>query len=407
VTYGGRVTNGPNPHLTRLSAWSARRRWALDALVVAIIVGIGSLRAPDAGAELKPWLFTVALALPLLWRRRAPVAVFAVVTAVALVQWTLDVRAFGDSALLVALYTIAATQPLRTTLLAGAVLEVGIVMASLRWGPHGHPLDVVVALTGLATAAGVLGVNVRHRQLLLDSLRERAARLEAERDQQGRLAAAGERARIAREMHDIVAHNLSVMIALADGATYAMREDPDRAAVATRNASRTGREALTEMRRLLGVLREDEPAGERTPQPGIGQLDVLVDQVRAAGVPTTITITGAPPEHVSGGLQLAAYRIVQEALTNALKHGGAGVEAAVDLRWSGPRLGLEVTNTGPPAPASAAEPGAEGGGLRGMRERAAVYDGVVAAGPLAQGGWQVVAQLVQQSPAPEPVEAPA
>ncbi|MCW2983787.1 MAG: two-component sensor histidine kinase, partial [Conexibacter sp.] len=360
------MTNGPNPHLTRLSAWSAQRRWALDAVVVAVIVALGSLRGPDDHEGLTAWLFTVALALPLLWRRHRPVAVFAVITAVAVVQWALDIRAFGDSALLVALYTVAATQPLRTTLLAAAVLEVGIVMASLRWAPHGHPLDVIVALSGLATAAGVLGVNVRHRQALLDSLRERAARLEAERDQQGRLSAAGERARIAREMHDIVAHNLSVMIALADGATYAMRDDPDRAEVATRNASRTGREALTEMRRLLGVLREDEPAGQRAPQPGIDQLDVLVEQVRAAGVPTTITLAGAAPEHVSGGLQLAAFRIVQEALTNALKHAGPGVEAAVDLRWTGPRLRLEIVNTGQPATAR----GAEGGGLRGMRERA-------------------------------------
>jgi signal transduction histidine kinase len=157
------------------------------------------------------------------------------------------------------------------------------------------------------------------------------------------------------------------------------------------------------MRRLLGVLREDEPAGERTPQPGIDRLDSLFDQIRGAGVPVTFTTTGAPPAHVSGGLQLAAYRIVQESLTNVLKHGGAGVEVAVDLRWVGPRLHLEIANTGvtPPAPA------ADGAGLRGMRERAAVYGGVVAAGPLPGGGWKVAAQLEQHSEASEPAEAPA
>jgi signal transduction histidine kinase len=396
------VTSGVNPHLTRMSAWSARRRWALDALIVATVVGLGSLRAPDDVAATTSWLFTLTLALPLLWRRRRPVAVFAAICAVALVQWALDVPAFGDSALLVALYTVAATQPLRTTLAAAAVLEVGIGMAAARWAP-GHRLDIVIALSGMATAAGVLGVNVRHRQALLASLRDRAARLEAERDQQGQLAAAAERSRIAREMHDIVAHNLSVMIALADGATYAVQDDPDEAEVAMRSASRTGREALTEMRRLLGVLRADEPAGDRTPLPGIGQVDALVEQVRAAGVPTTLTIAGEPPEHVAGGLQLAAYRIVQEALTNTLKHGGAGVEAYVDVRWIGPRLHLRITNTGLPGPALAAE----GGGLRGMRERAAVYGGAATAGPLPEGGWRVVAELRQHDPAPAPVAVAA
>jgi signal transduction histidine kinase len=397
------VTTGPDPSLGRLTAWSAQHRWALDALIVAAIVGLGLLRAPDDADQAVSWLFTLALALPLLWRRQRPVAVFAAVGAVALVQWSLDVVAFGDSALLVALYTVAATQPLRTTLVAAAVLEFGVVIAVARWAPHGHPLDAFVGLSGLCTAAAVLGVNVRHRQALLASLRERARRLEDERDQQGRLAAAAERARIAREMHDIVAHNLSVMIALTDGATYAIHEAPDQAAVAVRNASRTGREALTEMRRLLGVLREDEPAVARTPQPGIGQLDALVEQVRAAGMPTSLTITGAPPARVSSGLQLAVYRIVQEALTNALKHGGPGVEASVALRWRGARLDIEVANIGTPV----ATPVVEGGGLRGMRERAAVYDGAVSAGPRPEGGWRVTARLEQPVPAPSPVEATA
>jgi signal transduction histidine kinase len=400
------VSTGLNPWLTRLSAWSVRRRWALDVLIVLTIIGLGSLRRPYGIDGWKGWLFTVALALPLLWRRRRPVGVFAVIAAIALVQWALDIRAFGDSALLVALYTVAATRPLTTTLWAAAALEAGIGLAVARWGSEGDPLNAFVALSALVTAAGVLGANTRHRHALLASLQERATRLEAERDQQGRLAAAAERSRIAREMHDIVAHNLSVMIALADGAGYAVHEAPDRAEVAMRNASHTGREALSEMRRLLGVLRDDGPAGERAPQPGIGQLDALVEQVRAAGVPTTVSISGAAPQELSGGLQLAAYRIVQEALTNTLKHGGPGVEASVDLRWQGPRLRLEVVNTGPPA-VSVAAPPTEGGGLRGMRERAAVYDGTVAAGPLPEGGWRVVAELVQHSAAPEPVKEPA
>jgi signal transduction histidine kinase len=385
------VSNQPHPPLTRLMAWSAQRNWVVDALIVALIVGLGSLRAPDDLRDLTSWTFTLALALPLLWRRRQPEVVFSAIAGVALVQWAFDVVAFGDSALLVALYTIAATRPLRTTLIAAAALEVGIALAAVRWASGHDMVDAIVALTGLGTAAAVLGVNVRHRRAMLQSLEERAARAEAERDQQVLLAAAAERSRIAREMHDIVAHNLSVMIALADGATYAIDEKPGEAKVATRSASRVGREALTEMRRLLGVLREDRPADERAPQPGLAQLDALIEQVRAAGVPTTITVVGAPPGHVSTGLQLAAYRIVQEALTNALKHGENGTQATVGLRWTGALLHLEVSNTGAPV----ARFSDHGGGLRGMRERAAVYDGVVDAGPLPAGGWKVVAQLGQ------------
>jgi signal transduction histidine kinase len=317
------------------------------------------------------------------------------------VQWALDVHSFGDAALLVALYTVAATQPLRTTLVAAAVVVAGIGLAVARWTPAGHETDAVVALLALATAAGVLGVNARNRRVLLQTLRDRADRLEVERDQQGRLAAAAERARIAREMHDVVAHNLSVMIALADGATYAIDEAPRRAEVALRNLSRTGREALTDMRRLLGVLRDGEPGDTRAPQPGLGELDALIDQVRAAGLPTTVTVSGRPPEHVSSGLELAGYRIVQEALTNVIKHGGDDVRASVDVRWQAGRLHIEVANDGPPVAATVTE----GGGLRGMRERAAVYGGRVGAGPQPGGGWRVAAELVQHAPAP--AEAPA
>ena len=396
----------PDTTLKRLSAWGAQRPWTLDAFIVVAIIGIALLRAPDDVEQIASWLFTVALALPLLWRRRWPVGVMTFIGAEALVQLAIGFPAFGDAALLVALYTVAAGRPLRTTLAAFAALEIGIVLALLRWGTEGHPLDVFVALSGLVTAAAVLGVNVRHRQDLLDSLQERAARLEAERDQQGRLAAAAERSRIAREMHDIVAHNLSVMIALADGATYAIREAPERAEVATRNASRTGREALTEMRRLLGVLRDGDATGVRTPQPGVEELDALVEQVRAAGMPTTVTITGAVPRGVSSGLQLAVYRIVQEALTNALKHGGEEVEASVVLRWTDERLRFEIANTG----SRMATAASVGGGLRGMRERVAVYDGIVTAGPRPEGGWRVAGQFAldpSQAPAPAPAGAEA
>ena len=147
-------------------------------------------------------------------------------------------------------------------------------------------------LSALTMAAGVLGTSVRHRRALLASLEDRAARLELERDQQGLLAAAAERARIAREMHDIVAHNLTVMIALADGAVFAAERAPEKATTAMETVSATGRQALTEMRRLLGVLREGEVEAELLPQPGVPQIDQLVEQVRAAGLPVTLEVAG-------------------------------------------------------------------------------------------------------------------
>ena len=381
-------TSSPDPRPNRLMALGAARPWLLDVAIVAAIIVLGSLPGPDRPGGAGGRLFTVALALPLLLRRRRPVGVFAAVSVVALIQWATGARAFGDTALLVALYTVAATQPLRIMLLAGGLLELGVVLAAVRWAQP-HWLEAFVGLSAMVTAAGVLGTNVRHRRALLATLQERAARLEHERDQQGRLAAGAERSRIAREMHDIVAHNLSVMIALADGASYAVRDAPDRAEDAMRTASRTGRQALTEMRRLLGVLREDPGPQALAPQPGIDQIDALVEQVRGAGLPVRYDISGEPADAIPAGLQLAAYRIVQEALTNTLKHGGPTADAHVMLGFAAGELRITIVDSGP-EPAAAA---AEGGGLRGMRERAAVYDGLVEAGPRDGGGWQVRTRL--------------
>jgi signal transduction histidine kinase len=194
-------------------------------------------------------------------------------------------------------------------------------------------------------------------------------------------------------MHDIVAHNLSVMIALADGAAYANRDAPARAEAAMRDVSRTGRQALSEMRRLLGVLREEAGSGRAlAPQPGLGDLDALLAQVRSAGLPVTLTVEGDPGgrEALPEGLQLTAYRIVQEALTNTLKHAGPAASAQARIELRDGVLVLEVRDDGRGGAVQADGPG---GGLRGMRERAAVYGGTVEAGPLGEGGWRVHATL--------------
>jgi DNA-binding CsgD family transcriptional regulator len=231
--------------------------------------------------------FDIAFAIPLLWRSRWPFPVFLVIAGIAFVQWLVGIRVLGDFALLIALYTVASREDRRTTLTAAAILEFGVILALARWFHDAH-IRSFVGLTGLVAAAGILGQNVRSRRQPLESLRERADRLEVERDQQGRLAAAAERARIARELHHVVAHSLTVMIALSDGAGYALRDDPDETQRALETASRTGREALAEMRRLLDDVRPRKvrlwsPPGRRervSPQDRASIRHALGDQGR-------------------------------------------------------------------------------------------------------------------------------
>ncbi|MFE7526394.1 sensor histidine kinase [Kitasatospora sp. NPDC057542] len=300
-----------------------------DALLPALLLlNVITTRAPH---ELPvATALTAALALPLLWRRRAPFTVFGAVAAAAFVQWLMDVQLPADIALLVALCTVAANTGRRGTLVAGAVVEAGVLLACLRWTTEGAFLTPFVAATAMTVAAAVLGVNVRTTRAYLAALEERAARLQQEQEQQARLAVAKERARITREMHDIVTHNLSVMVALTDAAVYAQHRLPDKATAAMLQISETGRQALTDMRRSLGVLRTDEPDAQRHPLPGIAQLEALADQMCAAGLPTRLDVHGGHA-HIPATAQLTVYRLVQEALTNSLKHTPTGTRASVRI----------------------------------------------------------------------------
>ncbi len=370
-----------------------RRAAATDLMVVLSIIGLGLIPSPHG--ESRSVLAAVLLPLPLLWRRRWPLPVLGLLIAVALVRLASGENSISDIVVVVALYTVAATHSARVTLAAAVVCELGAIAAVARYSQN-HWLQVLIAMTGLVIAATAVGTSVRGRRALVASLRERAARLEVERDQQGRLAAAAERARIAREMHDVVAHNLSVMVALADGAGFAARGAPDQAERAMRDVARTGRDALSEMRRLLGVLRDEQEPG-RAPQPRLEQLDELIEQVRAAGMGVDLRIAGAPATVPSPGLQLAAFRIVQESLTNALKHAGRGAHATVDLTWAGDRLTIDIHNTG-----RVSDVRSPGGGLVGMRERASAFGGALRAGPDPAGGWRVHTELGDTS---EPSDA--
>src|ERR1700722_20328296 len=234
-------------------------------------------------------VFCILLCAPLTVRGRSRSLCFALVASVALAQWLTSTPQIADAAVLVALYWLALDGPLISIIAAAVVTEAAAVMAAAKWSPT----DVIkywIGLTALGVASAVLGVSIRQRRALLASLEERAARLEFERDQEGRLGAAAERARIAREMHDIVSHNLTVMIALADGATYALDASPDRAADAIERVSATGRQALLEMRRLLGVLRDDPVTELLEPQPSLERLDDLLTRVGAAGIPVDVDL---------------------------------------------------------------------------------------------------------------------
>ncbi|GGK95196.1 sensor histidine kinase [Streptomyces flaveus] len=363
---------------------------AFDALLVSLLFVMSVGPGQDLKARPESLILPVALLLPLVWRRRAPLAVFGAVAAAAFVQWLVGVQpVLADVALLVALYTVAVRSAWQHMLLAGAVLEGGILLASVRWGPEGRFLVPVLFLTALATTVAVTGTNIRIRRVYLASLEDRAVRLERERDQQAQLAVAEERARIAREMHDIVTHNLSAMVALADAAVFAQFRSPGKATGAMQQISDTGRQALTDMRRSLGVLRADEPDAQRHPLPGIAQLQSLVDQMGAAGLPTSLGLEG-DPDPVSTTAQLTVYRVVQEALTNTLKHAPPGTRADVQVRFSPRAVAIEVTDDGNTTRA----PGPSAGhGIAGMRERAAAYGGNLQAGPLPGGGWRVSAHI--------------
>ncbi len=379
-----------DPSMWRDRANAALRRYplAVDAALVAFIALIAAPRGSSHDrADNGGWLSIVLLAAllaPLVWRRKAPTVVFAIISVVAFVQWNVRHLSAADLALLVAFYTVAAYAPWRRVLAAATVMEVGAVLAAVRFAPPGTGQWAWILISGMITAAGVIGYNIRTRRAYLAALEDRADRAERERDQQAQIAAAAERARIAREMHDVVAHNIAVMIALSDGAAYTTERDPAQATAIMGQVSDAGRSALAEMRRLLGVMRDSAQTAEHTPQPAMSDLDDLLTAVRSAGVLARLTVSGSafplPPS-----AQLAVYRIVQEALTNTLKHARA-TTAQVRLRYGAGTLDLEIVDNGTSTDAGSAS---GGHGITGMRERAAVFGGEIEAGPYAGGGWRI------------------
>ncbi|MFJ5262098.1 sensor histidine kinase [Streptomyces sp. NPDC088387] len=391
-----------------------RHPWLFDTAVMAFIVlmSLPSLLRNDStpsspfgdtepGAQL-PTVVLVLLAAsqlaPLWWRRKAPTVTFLVIAGMSVVQWSLGVWLPTGMAWLVALYTMARYGSLRVlgwavTLASGTLLVAALVVSP---GRPDHPMIGGFFLLATTAAAVAIGLALRILGMYLAALEDRARRVEIEQEQRVRLTAAAERSRVAREMHDIVGHNLSVIVSVADGAATLAANRGERSADALRVLGDTGRQAMSELRRVLGVLREEQQ-GERLlgPQPGIRDLDPLVARVRTAGVAVTYRTVGNL-DALGGGVQLTVYRVVQESLTNTLKHAGVGTSAEVTIEAEeAGQVRIRITDTGtPPGAPVPARPGGTDGrhghGLVGIRQRAAMYGGTVVLGPADKGhGWTV------------------
>ena len=385
------------------------RRWGVPALYA--LGGVPALvrAAQDSGPAFVLMLaITAGYTVPLLWRRQRPVLVFAFLAVLSETALFLRVDSGASATQLVALLNLGRFGA-PGQLAVGVAYTLGQTAVSFVFFNGGTRMSngdastsvlaflAVVAVLSMA-ALGLAGKLVN---AYIEALQEHAVRLESERDQRAQLAAATERARVAREMHDILGHTLAVIVGLAGGAAGLAETKPKRGAETLRIIAESGRGALAELRRLLAVIHDDEPGDTPlAPQPGLADLGALMDRVRAAGPAATLHLKGELTG-LAQGLQLAVYRIVQEALTNTLKHAAPNTTVEVTVAADPEAVHVTVEDTGPHHSSGADD---QGKGLVGMRERAALYGGQVAAGPNSRGGWTVRALLLPTSTAPDLTE---
>ena len=360
------------------------RAGLIDIGLVALIIPISFVWATRSHSVAIAAAPVLLQSLPLLLRRRYPLPVLAVVLPAAIATQFI-VGVLPPFALGLALYTVASHTERRIAFRAGSVTLVALAaLLATRTGPNAR--ESVVRLIIIACATWILGDNVRTKRAYYRELEERAERLEREREDNIRRAAAEEQGRIARELHDVIAHSVSVMVVQAAAAIDIFERQPERAKEALRSIEESGRSALTELRRLLGVVRSDE-RGRLEPQPGLAALEELLDQVRSTGLEVELRLDGELNE-LPSGVDLSAYRIVQEALTNTLKHARA-TRVLVHLERRERELTIEVTDDG----AGSGEESANGHGLIGMRERAALLGGELEVGAQGGGGFAVRVRL--------------
>ncbi|MFC8303221.1 sensor histidine kinase [Specibacter sp. NPDC057265] len=387
--------------------WFRQHRFAVDfVLMGALWLMFTPLSVIDGGydASLRDSLiagaFATALVVPLAWRRTRTVWAGGAIAAVALLQWAVGVQPMAANlAVPLILYALAAFGPRWASLgglalaLAGSVLLVTRYFYQLTLftlGELPYALVIIFMVWVLVLFSWTAGDLTRTKRLREQALSDRAHRLEIEAQHERALAASDERAHIAREMHDIVAHSLSVIITQADGARYAAVAHPEIAPETLATIAATGRSSLQEMRRLLGVLRGDAEVSTR-PLPGLADLDELLLGIRATGLAVTCTLSGEARRQLPPGAELSAYRVVQEGLTNVIKHAGPNAVATVNLIWNARGLEITVQDNGRGGERGDAADAGTGNGLRGMAERIKLYDGTLSAAPLSGGGFGIAA----------------
>jgi signal transduction histidine kinase len=356
---------------------------------------IAFIRAHQPGPA---YALVVFAGLALIFRRRWPVPVLAVVVAlVAAYAGAGYVPGAALSAVYIGLYTVAAIEPRQVSFAAGVISMGVLFVASGAGGPFGWLGGTNTVMLACSVAAVALGLAVAGRRQVFTAMVERAERAERDREAEARRMVDAERLRIARELHDVVAHSMSMINVQAGVAAHVMSTQPEQAAKALTAIKVASREALRELRAILNVLRQvDEDGSGRVPAPTLAQLDALADATTQAGLPTTVSVSGFR-EELAPTVELATYRIVQESLTNVLRHAGPDAHATVEVVIADRELAVRVDDDGhglASAERAPREPyDGTGAGLAGMRERAAAFGGTLEAGPRPGGGWRVRALL--------------
>jgi signal transduction histidine kinase len=393
------------PRLTR--HWALSDPLVQDALIAAFLTAaslVGLLKQlhvdlPEGGAEsAAPGLDGLGLALallqtvPLVWRRVAPIAVLAVITSATFLFFTLGYfPSFASFGFLLALYTVAAHRERRISIPA-ALASVFVVVLILYMSREPVEIDTIFAECLVVGAVWFIGDGLRVKRGQVISLEDRATRFEREREEAAHKAVAEERRVIARELHDMVAHKVSVMVAQSVAAQRVFDTEPEESREVLHSIEGSGREALVEMRRLLGLLRTDDDRPDaRDPQQGLRDIESLLSQVREAGLPVDLRVEGQP-RPLPPGLDLSAFRIVQEGLTNVMKHAGA-TRATVVIRYGASGLDLTIADDGRGSEAEVVDPRRARYGHLGMRERVGLFRGRLRVGPRRGGGYEVVAFL--------------
>jgi signal transduction histidine kinase len=362
-----------------------------DFLLALGVMALASLEIGLNDAIEPKWAALVTelpLSLSLAWRRTRPLLVLAIVALGTGFEWSLGVSVAQPLvpllALVIGMYSVAVHEPLQRSVLGFVLVNAGLAVALVHIRGHS---DITVGSFGFGTiicgGAWAAGLVVRSRTQRAGALELETERLETERA----VAVAEERARIARELHDVIAHSVSVMVVQAEAAQEVLKRSPERAVEPLQAVQDTGRQAMVERSRLVGLLREEGEEIGLAPQPGLGDLDALLAQVRVAGLPVELRVEGQP-RPVPLGVDLSAYRVLQEALTNALKHAGPA-HAEVTVRYARDALELKVCDDGP----GSGNGHVGGHGLVGMRERVSVFGGELEAGPRPEGGFVVHARL--------------